>query len=580
MSNNISICPDKTKSLRERITLDIAPDGVIWVDNLGYIIFMNPAMEILSGYSADELVGQNVSIFLPAHLRDRHAQSMRGYFQTPHVRAMGGMDMTLLRRDGEMLPVDISLGHWVDEGKQFAIAYIRDLTERKAYEKSLKHKATHDELTDLPNRWLFSLQLNQSLAQAKRDQRQVAVIFMDLDGFKAVNDSLGHIAGDELLILVSQRLRLAVREIDTLARFGGDEFAIILSNMKHSGEALNVAEKLQLLFNKPFTLQKLPGQLNISVSIGLAFYPGDAQDSDTLLRYADMAMYQAKQAGRATYACYSSELDRRAQESMQLHLLLKQAIRCGKLKLFYQPQVDVQSGAIVGAEALLRWHDEILGDIPPSKFIPLAESTGLILPLSEWVLEKACEQIAAWEAAGTPLRVAVNFSAQHFHRRNLLAEVRAALHRTGANARLLEIELTETVAMAQPLLAGEQINALAGLGCSVALDDFGTGYSSLAYLKTLKVSTLKIDREFVKNLPHDLGDIKISTSVIGLAHSFGLTVVAEGVETEEQLSFLRACGCDTYQGWLFAKAMEPLKLSALLTEQLADHLVDDVCMLE
>lgn len=580
MNNNISICKDRMKSLREAVTLNITPDGVIWVDNSGFITYTNPAMEILSGYSAAELVGQNVSIFLPAHLRERHGQSMRGYFQAPHGRAMGGTDVKLLRRDGQLLPVDIYLGHWVDEEKQFAIAYIRNLTERKAYENSLRHKATHDELTDLPNRWLFSVQLKQSLAQAKRDQRQVAVIFMDLDGFKAVNDSLGHLAGDELLILVSQRLRLAVREMDTLARFGGDEFAIVLSNIKQSGEALHVAEKLQLLFHQPFILQKLPGQLNISVSIGLAFYPDDAQDSDTLLRYADMAMYQAKQAGRATYACYSAELDRRAQESMQLQLRLKEAIRCEKLKLFYQPQVDVQSGAIVGAEALLRWHDDIFGNIPPSRFIPLAESTGLILPLSQWVLEKACEQIAAWEAVGTPLRVAVNFSAQHFHRRNLLDEVRAALHRTGANARLLEVEITETVAMAQPLLANEQINALAGLGCSVALDDFGTGYSSLAYLKTLNVSTLKIDREFIKNLPHDLGDIKISTSVIGLAHSFGLTVVAEGVETEEQLAFLRACGCDTYQGWLFAKAMDPQKLSTLLTAQATVDLVDDVCLLE
>lgn len=387
-----------------------------------------------------------------------------------------------------------------------------------------------------------------------------------------MNDSFGHSVGDELLILVSQRLRAAVREIDTLARFGGDEFAILLSDVASTDEAVNVAKKLLFLLDRPHRLQERQQQLHIGGSIGLAFYPDDAQGSENLLRFADLAMYQAKRAGRGTYACYSSELDQRAQESIHLYLLLKDAIARNKLKLFYQPQVDVHSGDIVGAEALLRWHDDALGEISPSAVIPVAESSGLILPLSAWVLETACNQIAAWEAAGTPLRVAVNFSAQQFHSRNLIEDVVAALQRTGAKARLLEIELIESVAMAEPLLASEQIKALVDLGCGVALDDFGTGYSSLGYLKNLRVSTLKIDREFVKNLPHDLGDVKISRSVIALAHSFDLTVVAEGVETEEQLEFLRACGCQTYQGWLFAKAMEPSELSVLLTAQVAANL--------
>jgi diguanylate cyclase (GGDEF)-like protein/PAS domain S-box-containing protein len=561
--------PTIVQSLREKVSLDSAPDGVMWVDTNGQILLANPAMETLTGYSTDELVGQNVTIFLSTHLHDKHAESMRGYFHAPRARAMGGMDMTLLRRDGKLLPVGISLGHWVDEGAQFAIAYIRDVTERKVYEETLRRKATHDELTGLPNRWLFGLQLNQALAQAKRSGRHVAVMFLDLDGFKAVNDSFGHSVGDELLIMVSQRLRAAVREIDTLARLGGDEFAILLSDLESTDEAVNVAKKLLFLLDQPHRFEQRKQQLHISGSIGLAFYPDDAQGSENLLRFADLAMYQAKRAGRGTYACYSSELDQRAQESIHIYLLLKDAITRNKLKLFYQPQVDVHSGDIVGAEALLRWNDDALGEISPAAFIPVAESSGLILPLSAWVLETACKQIAAWEAAGTPLRVAVNFSAQQFHGRNLIEDVGAALQRTGAKARLLEIELTESVAMAEPLLASEQIKALVDLGCGVALDDFGTGYSSLGYLKNLRVSTLKIDREFVKNLPHDLGDGKISRSVIALAHSFDLTVVAEGVETEEQLEFLRACGCQTYQGWLFAKAMEPSELSVLLTAQVA-----------
>jgi diguanylate cyclase (GGDEF)-like protein/PAS domain S-box-containing protein len=550
------------QNLREKLVLSSAPDGILWVDQKGCILMANPAMETLSGYSTQELVGQNVDLFLPLHLRARHAESMRGYFNAPHSRAMGSMDLKLLRRDGQMLPVDISLGHWEDENEQYAIAYIRDLTERKKFEESLRHRATHDELTKLPNRWLFHLQLNQALVHAKRTERHVAVLFLDLDDFKTVNDSFGHAVGDELLVQVGTRLREALRENDTLARMGGDEFAILLADMGSTDEAISVAEKLLTVLDAPHHL--LNQDVHTGGSIGLAFYPDDTQDSESILRYADMAMYQAKQAGRGAYACYSAQLDQPAHENMQLHVRLKEAIDRGKLKLLYQPQVSVGSVEIVGAEALLRWHDEVLGDVPPMRFIPVAESTGLILPLSDWVLETACRQIAAWEQAGTPLRVAVNFSAQQFRQRNLPDKVRAALKRTGAPAHLLEIEITESVAMSQPMQAREQLNALVALGCSVALDDFGTGYSSLAYLKALPVSTLKIDRDFIKDLPHGTNDVKITKSIIALAHSLELTLVAEGVETDEQLDFLRAHGCETYQGWLFAKALEASDLSSRL----------------
>lgn len=550
------------QNLREKVVLSAAPDGILWVNKNGQIEMANPAMQSLSGYSVSELIGQNVDIFLPPHLRAEHAQSMRDYFISPHARAMGSMDLKLMRRDGQMLPIDISLGHWQDENEQHAIAYIRDLSERKVFEATLQHQATHDELTGLPNRWLFRLQLNQALAQAKRSEHRVAALFLDLDDFKAVNDSFGHNAGDELLIQVSKRLRGMLRENDTLVRLGGDEFAILLTEMESSDEAVIVAEKLLSSVNIPYRLQDQV--VHIGGSIGIAFYPDDAQDSEDLLRYADMAMYQAKKSGRGTYACYSVRMDQQAHEHMQLHAHLKDAIDLGKLKLLYQPQVNVESGAIIGAEALLRWHDEILGDVSPARFIPIAETTGLILPLSDWVLETACEQIAAWEQAGTPLRVAINFSAQQFRRRNLTDMVSSALKRTGANAQLLEIEITESVAMVQPTQAREQLDALVSLGCSISLDDFGTGYSSLAALKELPVSKLKIDRSFIKDLPRDLNDVKISKSIIALAHSLDLTLIAEGVETSEQLQFLRDCGCEAYQGWLFAKALSAADLTALL----------------
>ncbi|WP_367848403.1 putative bifunctional diguanylate cyclase/phosphodiesterase [Rhodoferax sp. WC2427] len=548
--------------MREKLVLSAAPDGILWVDGAGRILLANQAMAQLSGYRSEELVGQNVDIFLPAHLRARHAESMRGYFMAPHPRAMGQMNLKLMRRDGTMLPVDISLGHWKDHGADHAIAYIRDLTERKKFEESLRHQATHDELTGLPNRWLFRLQLDQALVRAGRIGQRVAVLFLDLDYFKTINDSFGHAAGDVLLVQVGVRMRSVLRNNDTLARLGGDEFAIFLADLTEVDEAVTVANKLLVALQAAYCLQD---QVVYSGgSLGLAFYPDDALDSDNLLRYADLAMYQAKHAGRGTYACYSQEMDRRVHEDMQLHTRLKEAMAQGALELHYQPQVDILSGAIAGAEALLRWQDPVLGPVSPVTFIPVAEATGLILPLSDWVLETACSQIAAWCLAGTPLRVAVNVSAQQFRQRDLPEKVRSVLQRTGAPAHLLDIEITESMAMSRPEQAREQLEALVALGCSVALDDFGTGYSSLAYLKALPVSKLKIDKSFMDGIPHDSNDVTISRAIIALAKSLGLTLVAEGVETHAQLDFLRAYGCEAYQGWLFAKAMPASALSALL----------------
>lgn len=549
--------------LREKLILSSAPDGVLWVDKDGQILLANPAMETLSGYTPQELTGQNVDLFLPMHLRARHAESMRNHFMAPHPRAMGLMDLRLTRRDGQMLPVDISLGHWEDEGTPYSIAYIRDLTERKQFEESLKHQATHDELTGLPNRWLFRLQLDQALARAARTGFHVAVLFVDLDYFKTINDSFGHSAGDTLLVQVSKRLRSVLRECDTLARQGGDEFAVLLADLATPEEAIGVVNKLLASLSAAYCLKAQ--DVYSGASIGLAFYPDDATTSETLLRYADMAMYQAKANGRGAYAFYSQEMDRSAHANMQLHTHLKEAMARNGLELHFQPQVDVETGVIVGAEALLRWFDPTLGQVSPARFIPVAEATGLILPLSEWVLETACQQIAAWALAGTPLRVAVNFSAQQFRQRDLPERVRQALLRTGALAQWLEIEITETVAMTQPEHAREQLEALVAMGCSVALDDFGTGYSSLAYLKKLPIHKLKIDKSFMDGIPGDAGDAAIARAIMALAKSLGMTLTAEGVETNEQLVFLRYHGCESHQGWLFAKAMDAPSLTELLS---------------
>jgi EAL domain-containing protein (putative c-di-GMP-specific phosphodiesterase class I) len=305
-------------------------------------------------------------------------------------------------------------------------------------------------------------------------------------------------------------------------------------------------------------------EIHSSASVGLAFCPDDAKDSDTLLRYADLAMYQAKDAGRGTYSFYSSDLDWRVREDMQMHNRLKDAIAQGHLSLHYQPQVDVATGDIKGAEALLRWHDPVLGQVCPARFIPVAESTGLILALSDWVLETACTQIAVWMQAGTPLRVAINVSAQQFRQFDLPEKVGNALARTGAQAQWLDIEITESSAMKQPDQAREQLDALVALGCRVALDDFGTGYSSLSYLKALPIHKLKIDKSFMNGIPHNASDVAIARAIIAMAKSLGLKLIAEGVETDAQLAFLRQYGCETYQGWLFAKAMS----ATALTERL------------
>jgi predicted signal transduction protein with EAL and GGDEF domain len=365
---------------------------------------------------------------------------------------------------------------------------------------------------------------------------------------------------------VAARIGAVLRENDVLARLGGDEFAILLSDLADVSEAVSVAAKLLASMQAAYRVRDQ--EVYSGGSLGLAFYPDDATNSDTLLRYADMAMFQAKQAGRGTYTCYSRDMDQRVHEDLRLHARLKEAIELGGLQLHYQPQVDVETGTLVGTEALLRWHDADLGQVSPARFIPLAEATGLILPLSDWVLETACQQIALWTRAATPLLVAVNFSAQQFRQRNLPEKVLAALRRTGAQARWLTIEITESVAMTHYEQARDQLNALAALGCSVALDDFGTGYSSLAYLKTLPVNKLKIDKRFMDGIPHNADDVAITKAIIVMAHSLGLKLVAEGVETDAQLAFLRQYGCETYQGWRFAKAMAAAEVTSLLSLQM------------
>jgi len=554
-----------TQQRREQVTFDAAPDGIVRVDQHGIIRMANPAMLKLSGYTLDQLQGQDVAMLLPPAQRARHASYMAGYFAQPRTRAMGEAALSLLCSDGSLRPVEISLGHWNDGSQRHAIAYVHDLSERHAFERTLQHRATHDDLTGLPNRRLFKALLQQAALRSARQATRLSLLFLDLDRFKTINDNFGHAVGDRVLIEAGGRIQSVLRSGDVLARLGGDEFAILLSDLGSPDDAMRVAGKLLDVLKAPYTLRHQ--QIYSGASIGIAFLPDDAANVDSLLRYADMAMYQAKQNGRGHYACYSQELNARAHEDMLIHARLKEALAENRLQLHYQPQVDVQSGALIAAEALLRWHDEQLGQVSPERFVGVAEATGLILPLSDWVLEQACQQIRHWQQAGTPLRIAVNFSAHQFNQPDLAHQVAAVLQRTGASAALLDIEITETVVMARPDQARAQIAALVALGCSVALDDFGTGYSSLTRLKDLPVSKLKIDRSFVQGLPGDSNDCTIAQAIIGLARSFNLKMVAEGVENASQLAFLREQGCELYQGWWYARAMPADALGELLLAQ-------------
>lgn len=544
--------------------LDAAPDGVIGVDRDGLIVLVNPMMETIFGYAPEELIGQSIKILLPDRYWQTHQDQRQQHLEAKRPRPMGVVKgLTGKRKNGDIFPVDVSLGIPAEGQAGFTVAFIRDTSERLQHEAQLLHQSTHDQLTGLPNRWLFLDHLRKAISRGGGEDNRVAVLMLDLDNFKTVNDSFGDAFGDDLLVEIAQRLQNLLGPDDTLARLGGDEFGILLPNLDRAGATAIVADKVLLNFSVPCRVNN--HAVIIGGSLGSSFFPDDAADGETLLRFADVAMFQAKQLGRGTHVAFSGSMDRRMQENLRLHVRLKHALDNDGLRLFYQPQVDTESGEIVGCEALLRWHDDELGEVSPARFIPVAEATGLILPLGDWVLETACRQIAMWSAAGTPLKVAVNLSPQQLRQQKLVGKLRQVMADTGAPPELIEIEITETAAMESPQLAEQQLSELASLGIGIAMDDFGTGYSSLGYLKNLPITKLKIDQSFVKGLPDDSSDSSIVRIIIGLAKSHNLRLVAEGVETNAQRHFLQQYGCETYQGWLFSKAVSATEMGAMLS---------------
>jgi len=435
----------------------------------------------------------------------------------------------------------------------------------------LQHVAMHDALSGLPNRLLLADRLSQAIAQAERHQNRFAVFVVDLDRFKAINDSLGHLAGDAMLKEVARRLASVLRKADTLARLGGDEFVLVLNEISSVQDVETIAAKVLADIARPVKLSDL--ELHTSASIGISLFPTDGADADTLLQHADAAMYHAKKNGRNAYQLFEPAMNAFAKDRLELENGLRRALAQGEFVLHYQPKVDVRDGGIDSAEALIRWHHPTRGLIGPLDFIPLAEESGLILPIGEWVLREACRQACAWQTAGLrPLRVAVNLSAQQFRQKNLVEVVRSALNAARLEPRYLELELTESAVMHDAEQSIEILRQLSALGVRISVDDFGTGYSSLSYLRRLPLDKLKIDRAFIRDVVTSRDDAAIVRAIVSLAHNLRLKVIAEGVETPDQLAFLRELGCDEYQGYHYSVPVPDTVFVEMLREHQAKSL--------
>jgi diguanylate cyclase (GGDEF)-like protein len=434
---------------------------------------------------------------------------------------------------------------------------------RRRAEDDFKHLATHDALTGLPNRLLFGERVSQAIARAERAQRGLAVLFIDLDRFKNVNDTLGHGAGDAVLKACADRVARCLRDTDIVARISGDEFAVLVEPCAQPAAAIAVARKILGAIERPLIIQG--HEIVLTGSIGISIYHEDGRDPETLLKHADIAMFRAKEHGRNNYQFYSAQMNPHTLERLTLEAALRRALDRSEFALHYQPKFDLKTGHITGVEALLRWRHAELGNVSPAQFIPIAEETGLIEPIGAWVLKEACEQAARWQAQGLRgVRVAVNLSARQFRNQKLGRDIRKCLVESGLDPSLLELELTESMVMQDPEQAASMLNELKSLGLSLSIDDFGTGYSSLAYLKRFPIDSVKVDRSFVKAIPQDAEDLAIVEAVIALAHSLRLRVVAEGVETQEQHGHLQGLGCDEMQGYYKSKPLPVEDITRLL----------------
>lgn len=571
-------------TLRQRQrAIESCSNGIIITDATLHdnpIIYVNAAFEGITGYSAREVIGKNPR-FLLGNDRDqlgseRIRAALREQAETQAV-------LSNYRKDGSLFWNDLKIAPVRDESGRVTnfVGVQNDITELKRYEQDLERQANYDVLTGLANRNLFLERLAHEIAHSQRNRKPVAVAFLDLDHFKIVNDSLGHSVGDELLKIIAGRLRSCIRTSDTAARFGGDEFALLFPDQSCADNVMSIVKRISgavscfslagelkkvlAAVSEPISLAET--DINVTCSIGVSIYPQDGADAEALLKNADMALYRVKEQGRNAFQFYTDELNKKIVARMQMEKHLRRALENGEFFLHYQPQVSLDEGRVTGMEALLRWRNPELGAVPPLKFIPLAEEIGLIVPIGEWALKLACAQGKAWQDAGLPPKtIAVNISARQFWRQDLLGMVSRVLQETGLDPVYLELEIVERMVIQDVESAAVMLKKFKKLEVQLSMDDFGTGYSSLSYLQSLPFDKIKIDISFVRGVANDNNSMAIVKAIIGMAHNLNLRVIAEGVETQEQLARLQELGCDEIQGFYFSRPVPALDLEKILRE--------------
>lgn len=557
---------------RAQVTLGCIGDGVACTDVLGRITFLNRAAEVMSGWSLQEASG------LPMTTVFRILAPVAGYDPTdaalecsmeadrPHVHANG----ILVRRDGLEIPVEDSIAPIHDrEGQAIgAVIILRDVTINRAMTSQIRHSAQHDFLTGLPNRALLNDRIERAIALARRQQKVVGLLFLDLDGFKHINDSLGHPMGDKLLQSVAERLLACVRESDTVSRQGGDEFVVLLATMERPEDGAIIARRILDAVAKPHSIEE--HDLHITASIGISVQSAEAQDAVTLVKNADTAMYQAKENGRNGYRFFEREMSVRAVERQSIEEALRRALERNEFSLHYQPKIDLSTGGIIGAEALIRWTHPTRGSVSPAQFIPVAEECGIIQGIGHWVLREACRQARSWLDMGLKVgTMAVNVSAVEFQDEAFLDGLFEVLAASGLEPGALELELTESVLMKRVEKTAMLLQVLRERGVRVAIDDFGTGYSSLSYLRRFPVDALKIDQSFIRQITKAGDDTRLVTAVISMARSLELRVVAEGVETLHALEYLRAHDCDEAQGYYFSRPVPAQQFAEIIRREMS-----------
>jgi diguanylate cyclase (GGDEF)-like protein/PAS domain S-box-containing protein len=537
-------------------------EGIVICDRETRIVAVNPAFERVTGYSSQEAIGSTPRILYSGRQDESFYSNM---WRDIGSTGQWSGEIWNRRKNGELYVEWMAMNAIYDLSGQVThyVSVFSDITERKTTEDRMRHLSQHDALTGLPNRTVLRYRLDQLIDLAVRDGLRIAVLFVDLDRFKTINDSLGHEAGDRLLQTVAQRISGVVRQSDTVARMGGDEFVILLSELHRSDDAARLAEKVLATVSGPVVIEEQ--ELSVSASIGICVFPDDGENASALLRNADSAMYRAKNGGRNRYEFYTREMNEHAIEELQTEHALRLAFDRQEFVLHYQPQIDLLSGAMVGAEALIRWRRPGFGLVLPGAFIPLAQERGLILAVGSWVVREALRQIKQWGAEGVPaVTIAVNVSATEFHQRGFVESLMQAIHDSGIEPGRLELELTESVVVQDCEAAMGILGRLHEFGIRLSIDDFGTGYSSLNYLRRFPIDKIKIDKSFIGELTGEAGSVRLVRAIIALAKSFRLKVVAEGVESREQLALLSAEGCDEIQGFLASPALEPVRFERLL----------------